>query len=536
MKKEYIYFIIFIVCFILGVVLTSQITPGEKNNLQFNDNTFEAHVRFLSDDLLEGRGIATRGGKTARLYIESIFRAAGLKPAFGDSFIQTFDMVKYASDDKAMVNIFKGNKNLQLKYAVDFMGANFGAEESIKQKPIFIGYGINLPERGWDYYRDIDVKGKLLIGFTNEPGQDNPEIFGGKALTLFGRWTYKFEEAARQGAAGLLLIHNDRDAGYSWDVVVNSWSGETFKLADDPYILPIQYWISENTASKIAEMSGYTLSELRNMAESKDFKAMELNIEVGIKAARKAQPTKGANIVGIKEGKGKKDKSIIITAHYDHLGIGREINGDKIYNGAVDNGTALATMLALAQEYGRNEANDITLVFAGVDAEEEGLLGSYYLAKNLPVPYEGTLANINFEMSNAWGETNDIFAVGQDKSELGLLISMLAKENNMTFTPDNVPEQGYFYRSDQFSFAKAGIPSVWLDTGLNYKGKPENYGADLRAEYRAKHYHQPSDEFNSSLNFSGLSQLARLTTQLITLIEKRSSIKWLPEAEFKRSN
>lgn len=540
MMKRYLLKVIPALLALSAVFILYPLTATEKREVEnvFRPASFEAHVRFLSDDLLEGRGINTRGGKLAKLYIESVFRAAGLEPANKGSFIQSFDMNVFASDSDASFDISGEGVEIKLKYGDEYIGANLGLKgDTISAKPVFIGYGIHLPEKGWDYYKNFDAKGKLLIGFTNEPGRNNPKIFKGKDLTFYGRWTYKYEEAARQGAAGLILIHNDADAGYGWEVVRNSWSGNTFKLSDDPYILPLQFWVNEKIGEQIASLSGYTLNELRKMAERKDFQSVELNMDISLKSKLSVKPSRGANVIGIVEGTDPalKNKAVILTAHYDHLGIGRSIKGDNIYNGALDNGTALSVLLSMAQVYGEGQLKSpVTLLFAAVDAEEEGLLGSLHYARNPSIEREKILANINFEMSNAWGRTKDIMAIGAEKSDLLTLIKNVAEERGMSFTPDPVPAQGFFFRSDQFSFARVGIPSVWLDTGLEYIGKPGNWGVKMRSNYRTSDYHRPTDEVRSSWDYGGLVQLAEFTVELIDKIAKESKVDWAEGAEFSR--
>jgi Zn-dependent M28 family amino/carboxypeptidase len=499
---------------------------------------FESHVRFLSHDLLEGRGIGTRGSALAQLYIETIFRLSGLKPVTDGSYRQVFKMLRFSPDQSAEMFIHSGDSMIPLKFGEDFICTNFGLKEnSWSGKPVFIGYGISSSVDGWDFYKDTDVKGKLLIGFTNEPGRDNPSIFKGRELTWFGRWVYKYEEAARRGAAGLIIIHTDADAGYGWDVVRNSWSGDTFRLADDKYILPLQMWITEPSAKELLKNSGYNLNDLRKKSEDKNFKPVELPIQITVKSKLTTGATDGVNVVGIKPGSDPKlkDKAIILTAHYDHLGIGREIEGDSIYNGAVDNGTALSVLLSLADACGRGRIdNKMTLVFAAVDAEEEGMLGSIYYTMNPVVPLKDTIANINFEMNNAWGETRDVVAIGADKSDLMKMVGNAVSRMKMTITADNSPEQGFFYRSDQLSFARAGIPALWIDGGYSYIGKPDDYGAKIRAKYLANNYHKPSDQITADFNYTGLRQIAELTVLLIKEIETAGNINWDKKADFKR--
>lgn len=527
-----------ITLFVFLIIASISIGGADDQKSLFKPEFFETHVRFLSHDLLEGRGIGTRGSALSQLYIETIFRLSGLQPAAGGSYRQVYKMLRFSPDQNAEMTVRSGGSVIPLKFGDDFICTNFGLKEnSWSGKPVFIGYGISSSSDGWDFYKNYDVRGKLLIGFTNEPGQNDPSVFKGKELTWFGRWVYKYEEAARKGAAGLIIIHTDTDAGYSWDVVRNSWSGDTFKLADDKNILPLQMWITESKAKEFLAKAGYNLDDLRKSAEQKSFKPVELDVDITVNSKLSKSVTDGVNVVGIKPGSDPtlKDKAVVLTAHYDHFGIGREINGDSIYNGAVDNGTALSLLLVLAEAYGSGKIdNKITLVFVAVDAEEEGMLGSTYYNMNPVVPLKNTLANINFEMNNAWGETRDFIAIGADKSDIMKMVVDSALQMKMTVTPDNAPEQGFFYRSDQLSFARAGVPAVWIDGGYDYVGKPEGYGAEVRAKYRAEKYHKPTDEVTPDLNFSGLTQVAELAVLLIKKIESAGDVKWNANADFKR--
>lgn len=525
--------------FFFSLIFLPNLYCGEKEiQASFKAEVFESHIRFLSDDLLEGRGIATRGSALAQLYIESLFRSYGLQPVYPGNFKQSFKMLRFTPDQSAEIIINSKVKPMNLKFGDDFICTNFGLKENKFQgKPLFIGYGIHSPSDGWDFYKGTDVKGRLLIGFTNEPGRNDVSVFKGKALTWFGRWVYKYDEAARHGAAGLIIIHNDEDAGYSWEVVRNSWSGDTFKLADDKNILPLQMWITESGARRLLTESGITLEDLRKKAEQKDFKAVELPVEITVNSKLSMDQTEGVNVVAVKQGSDPvlKDKAIVLTAHHDHFGIGRAYDGDSIYNGAMDNCTALSLLLALAEKYGKEELNNrMTLIFAAVDAEEEGMLGSHYLSLNLPTNHEKTVANINFEMNNPWGETNDITAIGAEKSELYKMVEKIAKSRNMSVTADQAPEQGFFYRSDQLSFARAGIPALWLNGGYIYRGKPADFGLKMYQKYRDEQYHKPSDEITGQFDFSGLSQIADFAVSLIKEIEAVGDIQWNPDSDFQR--
>jgi Zn-dependent M28 family amino/carboxypeptidase len=523
--------------FITIAFLSVNSADVQKSSI-FKPEVFESHVRFLSHDLLEGRGIGTRGSALAQLYIETLFRSYGLEPVKKGDFKQTYKMLRFTPDQNAEMIIDSKGSKIGLKFGDDFICTNFGIKEnSFKGKPIFIGYGIHSAADGWDFYRNVNVKGRLLIGFTNEPGRENPSVFKGKELTWFGRWVYKYDEAARQGAAGLIIIHNDDDAGYSWEVVRNSWSGDTFKLADDKNILPLQMWMTEAKAKELLAKTGYSLEDLRKKAEQKAFKAVELPVDITVNSRLSKSETDGVNIVGIKRGSDPKlkDKAIVLTAHYDHFGIGRDYDGDSIYNGALDNCTALSLLLALAEAYGKETLdNKMTLVFAAVDAEEEGMLGSTFLALNPPVPPANVAANINFEMNNPWGETSDITAIGAEKSELINLVGKTAERLKMTLTPDQVPEQGFFYRSDQLSFARAGIPALWLNSGFKYIDKPADFGMKMYQKYRMEYYHKPSDEITPEFYYSGLVQIAEFAEILINEIQSAGDIKWKESSDFQR--
>ena len=494
-----------------------------------------AHLRFLSSDLLEGRGIGTRGGRLAAAYIETVFRAAGLEPAYGDSYRQPVPMTVYAADPTARVDVTAPSGTVSLTYGTDFAGLNFGlASGRIEGEPLFVGYGITAPDEKWDDYKDTDVRGRILIGFVNEPGRETPDRFAGKALTIYGRWTTKYEEAARRGAAAMILIHTDADAGYDWDVVRNSWAGEAFRLTDDPHVLPLQLWITEKRAREILSAAGLDLDALRTRAERPDFRPVPVPVRLAVTARLQAHRAQGTNVVGVLPGTaGPEAPAVVLCAHYDHFGVGNAVDGDDIYNGAVDNGSALAVLLGLAQSYGRAPARD-TLVFAAWDAEEEGLLGSAYYTRHPAVPLARTLAAVNFEMSNVWGPTTDALAIGADTSDLESLLRGVLARRHMTLTPDDAPEQGFFFRSDQASLVRAGVPAVWLDTGFDVVGRPAGWGREQRERYRAHDYHKPSDEFRPGWDLRGLEELGGITIDLVQAVERAGKVDFKPGSPFSR--
>jgi hypothetical protein len=514
-----------------AVVSLTAVAQG-PSPLTFPTAVFDAHLGFLAGDLLEGRAIGSRGGRLAAAYIEAVFRGAGLEPGYPEGFRQPVAMNAFAPDPRAAIAYRAAGTDVVLAPGDDFIANNFGLKEGgLSAKPLFVGYGISAPREGWDDYKGAAVAGRLLIGLVNEPGRDNPARFRGRALTAHGRWRTKLELAARRGAAGMLLVHTDGDAGYTWEVVRNSWSGESFLLADDPHVLPLAGWLREGRARALLAAAGLDLDELRRRAERPDFAPVEVPLEVRVTAARSVRPVEGANVVGVLPG--RSPMAVVLSAHYDHFGIGREVDGDAIYNGAIDNGTALATLLALAQAYGRTPRDsDPTLVFAAVDAEEEGLLGSTAYTRRPAVPLPNTFANINFEMSNAWGRTRDVIAIGSQQSSLGELLGAVLARTGLRLAPEPVPEQGYFFRSDQYAFAQAGVPALWLDGGTDYENRPAGWGEAVRKAYRDNDYHRPSDEVKPEFDLSGLAQLAELTSALIAEIAARGRVDWLPSSEF----
>ncbi len=497
----------------------------------FAPATFEAHLRFLADDLLEGRGIGTRGGRLAAAYIEAVFRAAGLVPGAPGGFLQKVPLEAFAPDPQAAITIERGDSRIRLVPGEDFAVVNCGQESGVlNTEPLFVGYAITAPEEDWDDFKGADVRGRLLIAFVNEPGRDDSTRFRGRALTLHGRWRTKLEDAARRGATGMLLIHTDADAGYSWDVARSTATKLTFGLADEPVRLPMGGWIREAPARQLLRLAGYDLDELRRQAEQKSFQPVRLPVSVGIASRLSRSALAGNNVVGVLPGAGP--EAVVLTAHLDHLGIGRAVDGDSVYNGAVDNGTALAMLLGLAQGYARTSAaSHPTLVFVAADAEEEGLLGSIYQTRHPAVPLEHTLAAINFEISNPWGLTRDVLVIGSPQAAFARAFAPILEPRHLRLTLDQTPEQGFMFRSDQLAWAQAGIPAAWIDGGTDYVDRPAGWGAAKRAEYRARTYHYPSDDLRADFDYSGLVQLAEITSALVQQIGDSGTSAWKSDPE-----
>ena len=486
----------------------------------------EAHLRFLAGDLLEGRGIGTRGGQLAAAYVEAVFRAAGLRPGSPEGFLQPVPMVAFRPDPDATLTLSVADSTVSLSAGEDFAIVNTGNEDGVLEaQPLFVGYGIVAPGEGWDDYKDADVRGRLLVAFVNEPGRDDPTRFRGRELTLHGRWRTKLELAASRGAAGMLLIHTDADAGYAWAVARSTATKPAFSLAADAGRIPLGGWMREAPARELLRLAGQDLDDLRRQAERPSFRPVPLPVRVRIASRLDRRPVPGANVVGVLPGSGS--AAVVLTAHYDHLGIGHAEAGDSIYNGAVDNGTALATLLTLAQAFSRSSpASHPTLVFVAADAEEEGLLGSIYQTRHPAVPPERIVAALNLEMSNPWGPTRDLLLIAAPQEAFARLLEGVLAPRHLRVTRDPVPEQGFMFRSDQFAWAQAGIPAAWLDGGTDYAGRPAGWGEAKRAEYRAKTYHHPGDEVRADFDYAGLVQLADVTAALVRELGTRDVSAW----------
>jgi len=495
--------------------------------LRLDPAVFAAHVRFLASDLLEGRGTFARGGRLAALYIESVFRGAGLRPGNGDAYLQPVPMELFFPDRAASITFSRGEQRVTLAAGDDFAVVNVGEPSGVlRAEPLFVGYAISAPEESWDDWKGADVRGKLLVAFVNEPGRDDPRSFKGRELTLHGRWRTKLEDAARRGAAGMLLIHTDADAGYAWTVARSTATVPTLCLAGDPGRPAMAGWIREAPARELLRLAGFDLDSLRRLAEQRSFRPVPLPVTVEIASRLDRHPVTGTNVVGVLPG--STPDAVVLMAHYDHLGFARAVNGDSIYNGAIDNGTAVATLLALAQAYARTPAaSHPTLVFLSVDAEESGLLGSAYHARQPAVPIARILAVVNFEMSNPWGRTRDMLVIGAPFEGWARLIRPLG----LRATRDPVPDQGYLFRSDQLPWLQAGVPAAWLDDGFDYVGRPAGWGDAKRADYRARFYHSPFDEVQADWDYAGLVQLAEVTAGLVREIAAGGAAAWKRDPE-----
>jgi Zn-dependent M28 family amino/carboxypeptidase len=459
-----------------------------------------AHVRFLAHDLLEGRGTGQRGGDIAAEYIATQFAVYGLKPAGDDgTYMQKVPMVGITPMSGTTFSLVpsKGDA-VALKVLDEYVAYDQTQQpqSEIDAPIVFVGYGIHAPEYNWDDYKDTDVKGKVLLMLVNEPHSDDPKFFKGKALTYYGRWTYKYEEAARRGAVGAILIHQTEMASYPWEVVRNSNGTSRLKAAS---------WIQFAVATRLVDASGASLNKLMASAQDRDFKPVSLSVRLKAQMVSKIRPFESNNVIGMLPGADPKlkDEAVLYTAHYDHLGVRPDAPGDNIYNGANDNATGCAVLLELARAFGQAiQKPRRSILFASVTAEEQGLLGSEYLGKHPPVPAGKITLDLNYDDLPPLGSP-------EERTNFYRTVEATAKDFRLAIRPDSHPEAGYYYRSDHFSLARVGIPSFSVNEGVKYKGHDEAWGLAQDEEYNKKHYHQPSDEYRPDMDFTGDGTMAR---------------------------
>jgi len=470
------------------------------------------YVRELSDDKYEGRGPGSRGDSSARQYLVAEMEKLGLEPAAADgSWEQTFSLVGLTSDQPLEWNFSNEDESLILEQWDDFIvssGVQAERAEVTEAELVFVGYAIQAPEYAWDDFKEVDLEGKVLLIMNNDPDWD-PDLFEGETRLWYGRWDYKYLSAARQGAAGAIIIHTQPSAGYPFQVVQTSWTGEQFELeaAGEPR-LQVEAWVTEDTARDLVEMAGRDLDALREAADNRDFEPVPLGITTSIGMAVGLNRVETANILGLIPGSDPElsDEVVIYTAHHDHLGIGTpNESGDVIYNGAMDNASGVAQIMAIARALKQlPEAPRRSVLFALVGAEEQGLLGSLYYANNSTFPPGKIAANLNYDGGNIWGHTHDVTYIGLGKSTIDAIVSGIAAEQGRVVKPDQFADRGYFYRSDQFSFAKIGVPAMYLDTGTDFVDRPPDWGREQVDHYTDVNYHQPSDEYDDSWNFDGM--------------------------------
>jgi len=513
-------------------LLAAQEISGER---------IRAHVKFLSSDLLEGRGPGTRGGDLATEYIATQFALASLKPA-GDhgTYFQAVPLIGITTQPSAQLSAEKDGKTVDFKWESEFVGVNerLTASDSFDAEAVFVGHGIVAPEFQWDDFKGIDVHGKVLVLFTNEPTSTDPKFFGGRALTYYGRWSYKYEEATRRGAIGVIIIHTTPTAGYGWDVVRSSWSREQpyVKLTAGEHALSLAGWVTREAGEKLVGMAGHHVDELLKSTESRDFQPIPLGIRIRANLPAKVRDIESRNVAGIVEGSDAhlKSQTVIYSAHWDHLGIGTPVNGDSIYNGAVDNATGCGIILELARAWAAQPKKPKrSALFLAVTAEEGGLRGSEYYAAHPSVSAGETALAINYDGLFPLGRTRDVVVNGAERTTVWPVVQAVANHMDLAINPDPRPEQGAYYRSDHFAFAHVGIPAFSVEEGDDFIGKPKGFGEKAFDEYNENHYHQPSDEFQENWDFSGLAEMARFGLRIGTDIANQEKLPtWRAGDEF----
>ncbi len=506
--------------------------------------TIRRHIEVLAADSLEGRGTGTPGEEKAVRYIREQMEAAGLVGAApGGGFSQEVPLLGSTPTDVGQLVLTpEDGEPLALDFVDDYIASTDldAAEASFDAPLVFVGYGISNPGYDWDDFKDVDVTGKVLVSFVNDPPAtaDEPELFQGDTLTYNGRWTYKYEEARRRGAAGVLLIHTVPMAGYPFAVLSNGARGEQIQLATPPENpLALKGWITEQTAERLAEMSGSSLEAWMEMAASRDFRPQDLPVSAALAMQFETRRFAGTNVIGRLPGGEAAEEAVVYTAHHDHLGIDRELEAageDGIYNGAVDNASGLAMLLVIAEAFeALPEPPRRSVVFASLTAEESGLLGAGYYAENPAVPLVRTVANVNVDSGNLYGPTDDVVGIGAERSEMLRLLREAAAEEDLAVTMDPQPNQGLFFRSDQLALARGGVPAVFLNTGRRFRGQDEAYADSLFADYRQNRYHQPSDELRGDMLFGGIVQQARVAFRLgYRLAASDLRPQWKPSEAF----
>ena len=496
---------------------TSHKTNKTNKAAIVEETPLRAHLSLLSSDLFEGRGTGQRGGDLTVQYLESQAQVIGLKPVDGKSYRQLVTIAGVrAQPQQSSVRLEAGGKALNLQFGDDWVWApgDAMASHQLDTDVVFVGYGISAPEEAWDDYKGVDVTGKLLVMMVNDPlpTAEEPNRFGGKALTYYGRWTYKYEEAKRRGAAGVLLIHTDVSASYGWSVVKNGGTSEKFQLSGAAAGTGFQGWMTEATARQLFASAGQDLDKLRASAEQKSFQPIALAAKLVGEAKADIRAVEQYNIAGVVEGTDSKLKSeiVIYSAHWDHLGK-QGTTGDTIYNGAVDNGSGTAALLAMAKAAVQSPAKR-SQMFLWVAAEEQGLLGSALYAAKPLWPLNKTAANLNLDSLNFVGITSDIGTQGSERTELAAMAEKVAKQMQLNIAKAEPDLSGGYFRSDHFNFAKAGVPAFSIEGGKTYVKNP--VASKEKATAYGKRYHQVTDEFDPSWDLSGMVQQAQFTLNL----------------------
>ncbi len=501
------------------------------------------HIEVLASDDYSGRMPFTEGEEKTVAYLTRAFTDLGLEPGNGDSYVQEVPLVEINATPQGNMVLKGGAGSRELTYLDEFVALTRRVQEEVTvadSEMVFAGYGIVAPEYDWDDYQDLDVSGKTVVVMVNDPGygSEDATFFKGNTMTYYGRWTYKYEEAARQGAEAVIIVHDDGPAGYPWEVVRGGWSGpnQYLKAADNNQSrCAIEGWISLPVAKELFISAGLD-PVLMDQSKNPDFKPVALNTTMSVQLSNALREDRSNNVIAVIPGTERPDEYIIYSAHWDHMGVGQPINGDSIYNGAEDNASGVACLLEIAQGFMEAKpAPKRSVVILLVTAEEQGLLGSAYYASNPIFPPEKTVANLNMDALGSFGPTKDLIVIGHGQSELDDYVEVVAKNQGRYIVPDQDPEKGYFFRSDHFSFAKIGIPAMYAEGGLDSEANGKEWGRTQKEAYTANRYHKPSDEYNpETWDLHGMVKDSQLFYQVgYTLAGESTFPKWKEGSEFK---
>jgi len=520
------------------------ITAQEVAGPPLSTAALAQHIRVLSSDAFEGREPSSRGEKLTTDYITAQFRAAGLQPGWNGSFLQPVPLVEASVRGEPLLSISGADGARTYTYRnqhVIWTKRPAPVVEVANAPLVFVGYGVNAPELGWNDYAGVDMRGKIAVILVNDPDFETPADhpttgkFGGKAMTYYGRWTYKYEEAGRQGAISVLIIHETAPAAYPWAVVQSSWTGPQFDLKRGAGADRAQFegWIHTSTAADLFQRAGLSFAELKAAAQRQDFRSRPMNLSGGVRLETDVKETISNNVVGILPGRSAPGEAVLYGAHWDHLGRCTPVNGDDICNGALDNATGTAGLIELARHYGAEGPARRSVVFVAFTAEEQGLLGSEFYAQNPAVPANKTVAAVNMDGALIYGPTRDVIVVGYGKSELEDMLVLAAQGQNRVVRGEAHPERGSFYRSDHFNLAKVGIPVLYAQGGQDLVNGGVERGRALGDAFIADRYHKPTDEYDPSWDLSGQKQDLELFYQVgRTVADGSQWPNWKPTAEF----
>jgi len=537
MKLKYLYLLA-----LPALLVLAAFNHQKENKSIVSGDDIKNYLSVLASDSLQGRKPFTIGEERTVNYLSSEFKKLGLEPGNNGSYYQEVPMVEITSRPAGDMQI-TGKTHFSLKPYTDFVAGTRREQDivELKNSPlVFAGYGVVAPEYHWNDYAGLDVKGKTVIVLVNDPGfqSGDPALFHGDTMTYYGRWTYKYEEAARQGAAGVLIVHQTEAASYPWHVVNNSFSGAKLYLQQNDKHMSrckVEGWIGKDAAVKLLSSAGIS-GDIRAIARKKDFKAIPLNINVSLSINNQLKYSKSRNVVALLKGDKRPDECIIYSAHWDHFGIGKpDASGDSIYNGAVDNGTGTATLLSIAKAFTKAKAKPgRSIMFLAVTGEEQGLLGSEYYATHPIFPLNKTVANLNMDALHPYGETKDIAITGKGQNELEDYVEDIARQTGKHTVGDPKPGAGSYYRSDHFNFAKVGVPALDLNAGVESIAHSADWGRAQEKDYNDNRYHQPSDNFSAITDYSGMVQSADIMYKIGWRLSNESTFPgWKNASEFK---